>query len=74
MAQVTRSEKEPNHLRGNGDPNLRVDAPELFAAEIGATYARSDGGAGTALYVCVKRGIPATGGSVAVAGTWTAIA
>jgi len=74
MSQVTHSETETNHLRGKGDPNLRTDMPELFAAGIGATYARSDGAAGSALYVCVKRGLPLTGGSPAVAGTWTAIA
>src|SRR6266404_4869652 len=48
MSQVTHSEKETNRLRGKGDPNLRVDLQELLAAEIGATFARSDGAVGSA--------------------------
>ena len=74
MSQATRSESERNHLRGNGDPNLRTDAPELFSVKVGATYARSDGQPGHVLYVCTVAPTPATGGSPAVAGTWTAVA
>jgi hypothetical protein len=74
MSQVLRSETQGNHLRGVGDPNVRTDAPELFSAKLGATYARSDGTAGSVLYVLTKRGTPATGSTPGVAGTWVAIA
>jgi hypothetical protein len=74
MSQVLRSETQQNHLRGQGDPNLRSDLQEVCAAKIGATWARSDGGSGSALYVCTKRGTPATGSTPGVVGTWVAIA
>ena len=74
MSQIIRSETQANRLRGNGDPNLRNDLQEVCAAKIGATWARTDGAAGSALYVCTKRGTPATGSTPSNAGTWTAIA
>lgn len=74
MSQAIRGESFTNLLRGNGDPNARSDLQEVCAAKIGATWARSDGSQGTALYVCVKRGTPATGTTPGVAGTWLAIA
>ena len=76
MAQITRGINLGNFvydLQGNGDPNSRTDVQELFSARIGSTYRRLDGTAGSILYLCVKAGTPATGGSVAVSGTWTAI-
>ena len=74
MSQIVRSETQGNHLRGNGDPNTRADLQEVCAAKIGATWARTDGAAGSALYVLTKRGTPATGSTPGVAGTWVAIA
>jgi hypothetical protein len=74
MSQVTRSETERNHLRGVGDPNVRTDAPELFSCKIGATYARSDGKAGSCLYVCPVAPVPGSAVTPPQAGTWTAIA
>ncbi len=74
MSQIVRSETQGNHLRGTGDPNTRADLQEVCAAKIGATWARSDGAAGTALYVCTKRGTPATGSTPGVAATWVAVA
>ena len=74
MGQITRSETQGNTLRAVGDPNTRNDLQEVCAAKIGATYARTDGAAGSAFYVCTKRGTVATGSTPGVAGTWTAIA
>jgi hypothetical protein len=77
MSQITRGLLLSNgvyDLVGNGDPNTRQDLQELFAARVGSTYRRLDGTSGHILYLCTVAGTPATGGSSAVAGTWTAIA
>jgi hypothetical protein len=74
MSQVSHSESERFHLRGNGNPNTRSDLPELFSSRVGSTWARSDGGSGSALYVCTQAGIPPTATTPGQMSVWVAIA
>jgi hypothetical protein len=61
-------------LYGRGVPSSRPDIPELFSAQIGSTYRRTDGVAGGILFVCTGNGVPPTGANAGTLSTWTAYA
>jgi hypothetical protein len=61
-------------LYGHSAPGTRTDMPELYSAQPSSVYHRTDGTAGSLLYVCTVGGTPASGGSAGVLSTWTAYA
>jgi hypothetical protein len=77
MSQVVHGLQLTNgifHLFGHGAPSSRSDMWEMFAAQPGSLYSRTDGVASTVLYACVVGGTPPTGGSVGVLSQWNAVA